>query len=279
MDKLEISRLMVKDLLGRYSRPCVLWSGGKDSMVLLHLVRMVRPEVEVVCWREPWMPGKQKFANRIIEEWNLTAWDWHPEAISLCKGLGRIDVLNYYSFGAHPMMLARGTERPKEGEPYLCGRETFLARPRGKFAIPFGLAFHGHKNCDADACSGAVPLETDLMDTPGMVACAFPLRYWSDDEVFEYSEIFHVPIDEDRYRKAAGKWEILPYQDRTPDYYPACFKCLDPDEGEFVFCPKLQLQINNVSGFVSWEKPSLPYCNLRRGAEHPSTIIPQPSTS
>jgi hypothetical protein len=123
-----------------------------------------------------------------------------------------------------------------------------------------------------------VPLETDVLETPGNVACAFPLRYWSDADIFDYTEIFKVPIDKDRYRKEEdGSWTVLPYQARNPDYYPACFRCLDPDEGEFVQCPKLDAQINNISSFVSWEQPSMSYCNLRRPAPPPADSKLQPT--
>ena len=102
------------------------------------------------------------------------------------------------------------------------------------------------------------------MDTPGTIAAAYPLRHWSDADVFAYIEEHAVPYDRDRYcRHPDGRWESLPYQWRNPDYYPACMRCLDPDAGEWVHCPKINAQINNISGQVRWEKPALPYCNLR----------------
>ena len=146
-------------LVRHYKRPCVLWSGGKDSTAMLHLLREMVPEpLPVVCWREPWQPWKQEFCNRVIELWNLTVWDWHPLGVCLCKGNGRIDVLNSYQFGTTGrMILARGIEPPHEGEPWLCGRETFLSRPLAPFVAPWDLAFHGHKSVDDDPTSGQIP--------------------------------------------------------------------------------------------------------------------------
>lgn len=237
-------------------------------MVLLHLLRKAGCRFPVVCFREPWMPWKQRFANRIIEEWNLTVWDWHPQYVQLCKGMGRIDILNFYSFGQEPIMLARGTERPDGGNigcDYLCGRDTFLSRPLGTFTPPWDLAFHGHKSCDEDACSGKVPLQLDIKDTPGSVASVFPLRNWSDEDIFEYIDEHNVPYDTTRYEKTSDGWKVITKDKKyNPDYYHTCLKCLDPQEGAYVQCPKLNnLQINNISNRVVWSEPSMDYCGLR----------------
>jgi hypothetical protein len=267
MDKLSTTQEFIYRLLASHNRPCVLWSGGKDSMVLLHILRDMTKPLPVVCWREPWLSYKQRFVNRIIDEWSLTVWDWHPASIGLVKGNGRIDVLNAYQMGMQgaTITLARGIEKPAEGEKLLCGRDTFMSRPTAPFVPPWDLCFHGHKSCDVDACSGPVPLEVDLMATPGMVACSFPLRHWEDGDIFNYIEEHNVPYDVKRYRKVEGQWEVLPYQKENPDYYPACMKCLDPDEGEFVDCPKYKMRINNISNQVKWATPKAAYCNLRNG--------------
>ena len=146
----------------------------------------------------------------------------------------------------------------------MCGRDTLLSRPCAPFIPPWDISFHGHKSVDKDACSGPVPLEVDVMDTPGMMACAYPLRHWSDEDVFEYIEENDVPYDKLRYQKIEGQWTVLPYQKYNPDYMPACLRCVDPDEGEFVHCPKLNRQINNISSKVRWETPQANYCNLRK---------------
>jgi hypothetical protein len=88
---------------------------------------------------------------------------------------------------------------------------------------------------------------------------------------FDYIEEHKVPYDEKRYHKIVsdepllnGNLHVLAYQKEKPDYMPACLKCMDPDEGEFVECPKIGAQINNISDRVKWEAPKAPYCNLRK---------------
>ncbi len=44
--------------LSRARRPAVMWSGGKDSTVLLHLVRKVMPEIEVIHFKLPFLSHK-----------------------------------------------------------------------------------------------------------------------------------------------------------------------------------------------------------------------------
>jgi hypothetical protein len=263
--KIHEAEEIVRKTLQTHSEPVIAWSSGKDSMCLLHII-MFRMGIKmpVICYREPWMPDKLDFTNTVIRHYGLEAWDYSPCDVALRKGNGRIDVLNSYQIGASTMQVARGTEPPGTG-PFLCGVETFLRRPRGTFAFPWGIIFHGHKSCDIDPCAGPVPLKVDVKLTPGSATAAFPVRNFTDDEIFEYLEENDCPIDPGRYLKVGEKWTVLEDKRNSPDYYPTCFKCCDPENGEFVRCPKYNWDMPSLSGSVKWETPNMPYCGLKKG--------------
>lgn len=264
--KIQKTKDLITGMFEKFKRPCLLWSGGKDSMVLLHLTRFgMKLNLPLVCWREPWMPWKQTFVNSVIAKWDLEVWDWAPTNVQLCQGNGRIDVLNHYQISpaGNPLdclILARGIEKPVGDEPYLCGVETFLARPLGTFNFPWDCMLHGHKSCDEDPTSGGIPLKADLVQNPLSAAALFPLRDWSDADVFAYSEIWDVPMDPSRYQD--GK--ILKDKFFNPDYYTACFACVEKGGPEFVQCPKYKCGMNNVSHLVSYAEPKASYCSLRQ---------------
>lgn len=265
--KIERSCEIIEQALKKYKRPCTFWSSGKDSMALLYLIKFyLQLEFPVVCWKEPWMPQKLEFTNRVIREWNLEIWDWAPSAVKLCQGNGRIDVLNYYQVNPilldpEYMIIARGIEPPEEGKPFLCGLETFLGRPTGSFNFPWDVGFIGHKTCDEDPCSGKIPLEVDVVHSATSVSAAYPLRDWTDEDVYQFHIDNSIPFDETRYDIKAKK--VLPDKHKNPDYYHTCLKCCDPTSSAFVQCPKYGLQINNISHKVPWDAPKMEYCNLR----------------
>lgn len=233
-------------------------------MALLHIIRDKFKDLDVLCYREPWFPEKLVFTNSVIALWKLTAWDYPPATIGLRKGNGRLDVINNYLIGQRTMALARGTERPVENQPWLCGVRTFLSRPTAvSIRFPWDLIFHGHKSCDVDPCSGAIPLDRSIVKVENGADAAYPLRYWSDEDVFEYLEENDVPIDPSRYAKIEGEWQILDDKTNNPDYYHTCLKCCDPEQPEKVVCPLTNQMIPNIHEHLPWVQFDLPYCGLK----------------
>lgn len=252
--------------LGFFRDPVVMWSGGKDSTVLLHMVRSVARECPpVVTWQEPWQRGRLRYTQAIAEEWNLTLYDFPPAELALNKGRGRIDIMQRFQCGNVAMWLARGTEPPAEGEPWKCGLE-WLARPKGGLSFPWDCAFIGHKSSDVDPCSGPVPLQIGSVLNPGGPTFVYPLEEWTDADIFEYARRNSVPLDPSRYDVDAG--EVVENGKRgNPDYYRACTACLNPDSGPWVECPKLKCRVPNVYDKANWLHAEMPYCSWKANQE------------
>ena len=99
----------------------------------------------------------------------------------------------------------------------------------------------GHRDADVDPFEGHVPLTCDETDAGG-VRLLFPIRHWTDDELWDYIEAEHIPVQETRYEgrtERADKWH-------NNDYTHACTACIDPRETrETVYCPKLRAEVKN----------------------------------
>ena len=241
-----------KDLIGRlsmeFTRPAVLLSFGKDSMVLAHLIREVYGAshfpLPVIYHRDPWFAHKHQFANEIIQSWGLTVHDWPPTAAGVKVKSDMIELVARYNFGKSALDIPKNVCKPEDypRRPYLCGLYDWVLRPKANVEkYPFDLVFHGHKSSDVDPFEGSVKLKVSC-DFIGNVMLAFPLRHWTDDDVWDYIEEHHIPTQRPRYadrEELDDKWH-------NNDYVHACTNCIDPrNNAETVFCPKLKKQVPN----------------------------------
>ena len=252
----------------------LLCSFGKDSMVLLDLIRQVLPARELNCHsyplpviyhRHPYFPWKHEFADTVIRSWALEVYDFPPLACgvkakggSACPqadGSGqsqpigdnrfhRLELVTRYQVGSGGIDIPMNTEAPIERRPFVCGLQ-WLTRPKtlgGQW--PWTTVFIGHKNSDVDPYEGPVPLKEDHVRVMRAgVDAVFPLRHWTDEDVWDYTEVNQVPYDKRRYGRSEmgdGRWEELPDKWNNPDYVHACTACIDPRETrKTVPCPKL----------------------------------------
>ena len=239
-------------------KSCVLWSGGKDSGVLLDLCQAVNPDIAVVYLRVPFLPGKNKFHNEQAGRFSEIH-DGIPQSIALRKGEnGRVDFYETYSMGGWGLTVARGTERPEECRPYVCGLD-WLNRPKGVAEWPWDVMFCGHKSVDIDPLSGPVPLEIGVMVGPNDKKMVFPLRDWEELDIVNYTRDTGLEYDENRYDV---NLKTLESKHANSDYFHTCVACLDPDNGEFVECPKYGTCINSQASRAPWVSPVIPYCNV-----------------
>jgi hypothetical protein len=250
--------------------PVVLWSGGKDSTAMLHLIRYeVGAKLPVIQWREPRFRSRYAFSDRLANAWDLEMYDYAPldymltDGFDIETGAPRFDFVKLYQFGQKALALCLGTEEPKPEElasgRYLCGLDA-LRRPTGTFEFPWDSAFHGQKSGDVDLIKGQVPLAQDALVQAGVPTQYYPMRHWSDADVWAYLEAAGVPNDDTRYEKVGGTWQHRKDKANNSDYYPVCWNCVNRHLGDTVWCPKNSCETNNISHLA-------PYVDLTSEAQ------------
>jgi len=260
----------VERWLAASNNPVVLWSGGKDSTAMLHLVtHKVGAKLPVIQWREPRFRHRYAYSDMLAQEWDLEMYDFAPLGYALTDGydietgIPRFDFVKLYPFGQKSLALCLGTEEPQPEElasgRYLCGLDA-LKRPTGTFNFVWDAAFHGQKSADVDLIKGQVPLAQDALVQAGVPTQYYPMRHWSDADVWNYLEAEGVPNDETRYEKADGVWQHRKDKSANSDYYPVCWNCINRHLGDTVWCPKNSCETNNISHLA-------PYIDLQSQAQ------------
>jgi hypothetical protein len=234
----------------------VCWSGGKDSMVLLHLLRSVGIEVPVIFFRELWQPFKYEFQEKIIRDWNLLVYTWHPYKSAMQQTDDEFEVQNWYQINETKLTCPTGMVEPEEGLPYACALD-ILRRPKQTELITdyFDALWIGHKRCDSDPILGGdAGTRVEIRELPEQASMIFPLKDWTHADVWTYIEEKEVPYDKDRYEKFDNEWRERPAKRKNLDYVHACARCLDkrPEAAKFVHCPKYDATIENIADRVPW---------------------------
>ena len=135
----------------------------------------------------------------------------------------------------------------------MCGLNEHLARPTGTFNFPWGAVYIGTKDTDEDLIKGRVAVTSHIRYADGSPVSLYPLRDWTDEDIYNYLEISGVDPDPSRYLKTDGKWKNNPDKSLNADFIPVCLNCVDRHQGKYVDCPKLKAKINNISHLAPYE--------------------------
>ena len=205
----------------------------------------------VIHYRDPWFQFKYDFANWIVNSWDMEVFDYPPYATGVKTKDDRIELVARYAFANQ----GDGIDMPKNVEDfnryprrdYICGLNDWMLRPKMRLLqYPWDLVFIGHKSSDVDPFEGALLLKYDSTMC-GDVRLAFPLRHWTDEDVWDYTEANHIPFQRTRYENRKDLDETW----WNPDWTHACTKCIDPRESaQEVFCPKLKRNVPNRSSEI-----------------------------
>jgi len=266
-DKISAAKAFIDRCIRSHGRPVVMSSFGKDSMVLLSLVEEVASGMPVIFHREPFSPEKYTFANKVILDRGYTVYDYPPISTAVLKARGHIEIMNAYQIGANDTIdLPTGIKPLVDGKPFLCGYRDLYCKPVGSFVFPWDLVFIGHKSSDIDPIRGPVPLLVDIAASIGCPDYAFPLRHFTDADIWKYTELHKLPIHDTRYNASDGYRE---FDDTTPnpDYHFTCTECLDPDRPVSVYCPRDKAEISNRSSKIRLVDPSKIYTYVAKVEE------------
>jgi len=260
--KIAAANAAIDRVLMQYNQPALMCSFGKDSMVLLHLLLQRRIDLPVIFHRDPWWPAKYAFAEEMIRRFGLEVYDWAPSAVTLWEGKEIMAFTNHYQIGAKPgaiLQLPKNILPPESGEKYLCALRDVLARPTGTFDYPWDCVLIGHKSSDADQIAGKVTLHCDIKLNNGVGPdAAFPLRTWTDTDVWNYIEEYEVPQQEDRY-DVANRCERTDKRANS-DYAHVCIACCDRSKpAASVYCPKLKCEVSSALDRVPYAAPKFDY--------------------
>lgn len=251
---------VIGHVFGAYRKPVFMCSFGKDSMVLLHLLQ--GRQIPVLFHRDPWWPEKYAFADRIIAKYQLEVHDYAPSAMTLWEGKEIMAFTSHYQVGYHPeaiLQVPKNIVEPEVGGRFLCGLKDVLKRPTGAFNYPWDCAIVGHKSSDQDQIAGKIPLNCDIKQGAGITPdLAFPLRNWTDKDIWDYIEEQGVEVQDDRYDAQNRKeW---PDKRFNSDYAHVCIACCDRRSPALsVVCPKTGYEVSCVAGMVPYAKPNHTY--------------------
>lgn len=174
-------------------------SFGKDSMLLLWLVRQVRPDTPVIWLRTG---QDERFAKGVIRTWGLTAFSWAPAAVYAVSGGPYRTLVHEYGLGESrfPVLIDLEGQGP-------CAAQRFAHR-RPSLYLPFDTLLVGYKDTDTHWLKGDAKLfdeETQF----GRARVVAPIRHMTDEQV-----------------RAALKDYAIPYQP-VKDQLALCTHCVD----------------------------------------------------
>lgn len=228
---IDASLALIRETLARAEKPVVAWSAGKDSQVMLHLVRQIMPDVPVLHLRGFPSETKHAFADAEIERLGLNmVVGLQPYGRDIVGTGAHVEVIDIYVLGERTPIYY-----PIEAEPgYIPGPGSHCAieklnEPVGTESLDVDLVFIGQRNDDGDLVHGAMPLKTDVFEDAGIIS-VYPLKNWTEADIWAASELLNIPQNRARYNGDMSQ---------NADYFPMCVECLKPTEAETIICPKI----------------------------------------
>lgn len=252
--KIDHACKVIENCLAKYSKPVVCLSFGKDSVLMLHLMRMMGyDKLPCVHYRVPHFPRKHAWGEELKANWDLNVINVPPSGAYMVENEGKSEIMWEIPMkkGAQYFLLGK---LPIEGAgKWLCGKDDLMGFPKAVMEWPWDLAFVGHKKSDVDNVLGKVEIESDIFQMSiGECTLAYPMRAFTDADIFEATLKFDIPLNKAR----------LEDKFFDPDFMPYCTKCLDRNEQPVVDCPQTGLKTQNISSQIPYLNPKESFKNI-----------------
>jgi len=237
-EKINLARRRIRVALNRYSNIAILWSAGKDSQVVLALAREFGDRFTVIHLRPLDGGTRDAFADRVIAEWGLQTHTLPVVERALTADANRhTNILYVHRYNDVALSLpveAHSTYEPNADSYSL--NDLFQAPTDEDSPIPqFDILLNGTRKVDQDALVTIEP--KGVYDKQRKML--YPLYEWTDDDIWEASELLGIPQNEARYKQQ----DLL----ANADYHPICTRCVNvkADAPTHVLCPKENKLIKN----------------------------------
>ncbi len=236
---------MIRKGLEAGDRPVVLSSFGKDSIVLMHLVReQQKGDIPILWFRHEFrgQSKRHKFALQVIKDWQLRCFDYLPVQRVPLAGKGILELAEFYSLGGDTTLAVFFGTSGEYGE---CILDVGKLPTTAKFDYPWNVNFHGQRREEWHPLFGRVPLQEDGEEREGS-KWFYPLRNWTLADIWEYTMELGLPVNFERYVKGQEEYD--------GDQYAICSACINPIyKMPQVYCPKEGKLIDHIQ-FADWEQ-------------------------
>ena len=241
------SLALIRETLGRVEKPIVAWSGGKDSQVMLHLIRHVRRDIPVLHLRGFEDETKHDFAEDEIGRLGLHVIEPRPVGTGAVAKGNHVEIVEAYRLNDQCATLCFPIEAEPDHSPgpnSYCAIEK-LNQPTSGESLDVDCIFIGHRNEDIDPIHRAIPLDGDTLEADG-VLFVYPLKDWTEANVWAASELLNIPQNNARYERKD--------MSANADYFKMCVECMKPTDAESVICPKIGEPVYAIGKHLNLEQ-------------------------
>lgn len=232
--------------LAETKNPCVACSFGKDSMVMLNLIRLQRPDIPVVYFRHMEQGRKHAFADLVAKAWGLNMVYPSFRYRDFYGKLDHVEILDIFEIAKGQFVITPLEPQPELSteQPFACGVDLLqeLATP---CESNFDAVFIGQRMDDKDVIMGDQIINAEEKRS-GDFRYFFPLAKWTKKDIWAAIRRYKVPVDSSRYFDRDVN--------ANNDVWNLCTRCLSGSEP--VMCPKDQIEISGMADFLNLQERS-----------------------